>query len=357
MSTVDWGLARQVAQMIHGAPTDADREPLPGDPAGTAVAAIRPITEYTGLVPQASIPPAESVDRAVWTQANIEMMGSVLDPLASRIGDGLGPFGGVAKVIGGSVIGAEAGALAGWLASRVLGQYDIRLLDPPPGAAIVAPRLLLVAPNLRKSAVELDVDLERLVRWVTVHEVTHAVQFTGVPWLREHLAGMLRELLAVMELKSESTGLSIPSRDELRAMIEAVRKGELTALAGASGGDIAGFKEKLDRIQATMALIEGHAEHVMDAVGEQILGDLTDLRSALDRRRSNRPAVLAFIEKILGLELKMRQYVIGRKFCDAVIEKRDVATLHRAFSAPEMLPTLAELSDADAWLARIEAAA
>jgi coenzyme F420 biosynthesis associated uncharacterized protein len=341
-SMIDWGLAAQAAVWTGGDAGDASE--LPGDVPATCAAAELRIAAYTGLHPRVPIPDAETIDRAAWVEANLSSMAEILDPVAARLGDGLGPLAGAARRVGGSVLGLEAGALTGFLGRRVLGQYDLRLLAEDP-----SPRLLIVAPNVREAANHLDVDLARLTQWVCVHEVTHAVQFGAVDWLRPYLGGLLRELLDA-EIKVDT--LRMPSLDDLKSVVGAVREGSFVEL-------IAGpqRRDKLDRLQAAMALIEGHAELVMDAVGEQLIGDLSDLRAALDRRRSReRPMFVVWLERLLGLELKLRQYELGRSFCDGVIERSDVETLHRAFAAPENLPTLAELEDPGAWLARVQPA-
>ena len=85
---------------------------------------------------------------------------------------------------------------------------------------------------------------------------------------------------------------------------------------GAIGGDAQ--RELLGRVQSVMGVIEGHAEHVMDVVGAQALPSLAELRSALDRRRRERPPLLALLERLIGLDAKMRQYEDGKRFCDAV---------------------------------------
>jgi putative hydrolase len=107
------------------------------------------------------------------------------------------------------------------------------------------------------------------------------------------------------------------------------------------------------QIQATMSLIEGHAEHVMDAVGKQVLGrKLAPLRKALDERRTTRSPTWRLLERLLGLELKLRQYEEGRRFCDAVVTEGGMAALNRAWSAPELLPSPEELQDPGAWMDR-----
>jgi coenzyme F420 biosynthesis associated uncharacterized protein len=237
----------------------------------------------------------------------------------------------------------EIGGLVGLMGRRVLGQYELALLD------VQAPvRLLLVEPNLRDAARELDVDLGELLTWVVVHEVTHAVQFTAVDWLQEHLGGLLRELLGSLDVSVDPAALlRMPKRDDLTGLWDRLRDGGLvTAVAGPERRAV------LDRVQAAMALVEGHAEHVMDAAGRPLLRDLPALRKALDRRRRERPPVMRVLERLLGLDLKLRQYEVGRRFCDAVVLRAGVAGLNRAWHAPELLPTLGELEDPNAWIAR-----
>ncbi len=236
----------------------------------------------------------------------------------------------------GAVLGAEIGGLTGLLSQRVLGQYELVLLD-----ADAPERLLMVAPNLREAAERLDVDEADLVTWVTVHEMTHAVQFTAVPWLREHLASHLRQLLESVDVKFDAKALmQMPSLERLK------EGGLVTLVAGPERMAI------IDSVQATMAVIEGHAEHVMDAVGREVLPSLDDLRAALNRRRREKSPALVLFEKLLGLELKMKQYELGRSFCDAVVDAGGIEALNRVWSGPGSLPTLGEIEQPDLWLDR-----
>ena len=244
------------------------------------------------------------------------------------------------------LLAGEIGGIVGFMGRHVLGQYELALLDPTQGA-----RLLLVTPNLHEAASGMEVELEELLPWVVFHEVTHAVQFNGVPWLREHLAGMLRELLVVGpgQRRPERRSSSCRSVDDLRGMWDQIRDGGLvTAVAGPER------KALIDRLQATMALIEGHAEHVMDAAGAPVLPNVAKLRAAMDRRRKDRPPLFKLLERLLGLDMKMRQYEHGKRFCDAVVARGGIDALNRAWSAPDKLPTLAELDDPAGWIRRTE---
>jgi coenzyme F420 biosynthesis associated uncharacterized protein len=338
---VDWRVARMISGGIAG---NGTMPLLPGDLIGLCDDAERRVSDYAQLKPLAPLPPPEAIDRKAWTEANIGGMRGVLDPLAEKIGAGAGPLAGALRSAGGLVIGAEVGGLLGLLSQRVLGQYEVPPTDPERPA-----RLLFVAPNLLEAANRLDVDAEQMLRWVVLHEVTHAVQFSSVGWLRAHVASMVEELAEALQVKLDTGGLlKLSDTTELRALADRVR--EEGVLGVALGPE---RRATVDRIQSVMALIEGHAEHVMDAAGEGVLENVEELRSALEKRRKERPPWWKFIERMLGLEMKMRQYEVGKRFCDAVVEQEGIARLNIAWSAPELLPTWAELEAPETWLARV----
>jgi len=337
---VDWRVARRIATSIAG---DETPPTLAGDLVELCEDAERRVAAYAQLTPITPLPLPEAVTRAGWADANLGGMRGVLDPLADKLG-GTGPLAGAMRNAGGLVVGIEVGALVGMLAQRVLGQYEVPPTDPERPA-----RLLFVAPNLTDAARRLQVDEAQLVRWVVLHEVTHAVQFSSVPWLRAHVAGLVEELAGALDVKADWRSLlSGGDLSDLRATVERVRE---QGLVGAVLGDER--SGLLDRIQGTMALIEGHAEHVMDAAGAEVLPDLDALRAALERRRRERPPVLKVLERLLGLEMKLRQYETGKRFCDAVVDRAGVAGLNRAWADAGTLPTWAEMEDPEAWLARV----
>jgi coenzyme F420 biosynthesis associated uncharacterized protein len=338
---IDWSTAERVATFVAGTPAGA---PIRLKELGPlAIDSEARVVTYTGLVPERALPAPEAVGRREWITANLDSMRPLLDPLSARVGEGLGSLAAPARLATGLLLAAQIGALTGYLAQRVLGQYELRLLDPGNDA-----RLLFVAPNLAEAAVRLEADREELVSWVAFHEVTHAVQFAAVPWLRDHLGAMLRELIESLELRFDrSRALRLPAADDLRALVAALRGGDLISL-------VIGRERRalVDRLQATMAVVEGYAEHVMDVVGADVLPSLEQLRAALERRREARSTPLRLLERLLGLELKMRQYRDGKRFCDAVVDEAGIAALNRVWTSPQALPTLAELSEPSIWLER-----
>jgi uncharacterized protein (DUF2342 family) len=337
----------------------------------------RRVSAYSGLELPAELPALEAVDRPGWIAANLKSMRPLLETLTERIETpSAGPLSGPLRSASGFLLGAQVGALTGMLSQRVLGQYDLALLDER-----VPPRLLLLAPNLALTARNLGVDRDELVLWVTIHEITHAVQFSGAPWLRDHLGGLLRELIDGLQVTITGRGAEEPADDmsagngggaagngahgpredaaaggrwpklpdpaELRELVERARRGELLRLT--LGED---RWQLVERIQAVMSLIEGHAEHTMDAIGAEVLPSLPRLRAALNHRREVRSLPWRVLERLLGLELKLRQYEVGRRFCDAVVNDGGPEALARVWTGPEALPSSAELQAPEQWLAR-----
>jgi coenzyme F420 biosynthesis associated uncharacterized protein len=342
---IDWPLAQRLAGLVAGG---ADTHPLRTDLQELATDSEHRVAAYTGLTPATPIPPAEPVQRQEWIRANVASMRTLLDPALERVGTGSGMARPAVRLAAGVAMTAEVGVLLGFLAQRVLGQYELVLLDSTPAER--PPRLLFVEPNLARAVRTFGADEREFLHWVALHEVTHAVQFGGVPWLQGHMAGMVRELLDSAQLRIDARrALRLPRTDDVRRLVSAVRTGDVVSLVASPHE-----RATLDRMQATMAVVEGHAEHVMDAVGGPLLPSLPKLRAALDARRRSQSAPARVLQRLLGMEMKMRQYRQGKQFVDAVVREGGVEALNRVWRSPAALPTLAELTDPVAWLRRTD---
>ena len=343
---VDWSLARQIARFAAGSQPQPD---LSFDFDESVADAERHLAAYTSLALTAPVPPPERVDRAEWADINLGGLSDLLGPVTGRLGnrlDGAGPLAGPLRATLGATIAAEAGLVMGYMSQRVLGQYELSLLQPEQ-----PPRLLFVTPNLARAVADLKIDRDSFLGWVVLHELTHVFQFSGVAWLRGHLGGLLEEYLATVDVRVERGAAGgLPSIPNLQRLVELFREGGLIALVQTREQ-----RRILDGVQATMAVIEGYSEHVMDAVGERVLPHYAGLREAMERRRRSRSAPERILQRLLGLDMKMRQYELGKRFCDAVVEQRGIKSLNRVWSSPEALPTMAELNDPAAWIERVDA--
>jgi coenzyme F420 biosynthesis associated uncharacterized protein len=347
---VDWRLAERVAVTVAGGDGDGS-----GDPAGLLRAdrlrercteSLALVQAYSQLEPGGPIPPGEAVDRATWARGvlwTLRGFAEELEGLGSIEASLPGPLGRVARALLGAGTATELGLAAGYAARRVLGQYDIALVGPHR-----PPRLLLVAPNMAHAASELEVDLERFARWVTLHETTHAVQFSTAPWLRDHLGGLIRGLLRGAAEHISLGDLARRVARDPRGAVSSFLRGDMAkALVGPDQAPA------LDRIQATMTVIEGHAEHVMDGAAPGFVDDVEDLRRKLRARRARRGPLEVMAGRLLGMDLKLRQYELGKGFCDAVAREVGIEGLNRVWTGPESLPTLEELREPLTWLDRI----
>jgi coenzyme F420 biosynthesis associated uncharacterized protein len=347
---VDWRLAERVAVTVAGGDGDGS-----GDPAGLLRAerlqercseSLALVRAYARLDPTGPIPHGEAVDRAGWSRGvlgTLRGFAEELEGLTSMDVSLPGPLGRVARALLAAGTGTEVGLAAGYAARRVLGQYDVALVG-----AERPPRLLFVAPNIVHAASELGVDLERFARWVTLHDTTHAVQFASAPWLRDHMGNLIRGLL---KGAAEHAGLGElarrVARDPRGAVASFLRGDMAKALVGPDQAPA------LDRIQATMTVVEGHAEHVMDRAAPGFVDDVEGLRHKLQARRTRRGPLEVILGRLLGMDLKLRQYELGKGFCDAVVAEAGVDGLNRVWAVPASLPSLEELREPLGWLDRI----
>lgn len=340
---IDWNVAVRLGTRLAG-----DGPEVTAHEARAAVAELRAgaerstglVREFTGLDAPDGTAPVLVVDRAGWVQANAEGFEVATRPLVGKLAEA-NPPSGFSRAIGSKVTGVEVGGLLGFLASKVLGQFD------PFGQPATAPhgRLLLVAPNIVHVERELDVDPADFRLWVCLHEETHRVQFTAVPWMREHLHAMIQQISDTVEPSSFLDG----GVQRLREAIEAGRN-------GASIVDMFSTPEQrevLDRVTGMMSLLEGHADVVMDDVGPSVIPSVADIRQKFTKRRQGVGTLDRILRRLIGLEAKMAQYRDGAGFVRAVVDKVGMEEFNAVWAGPENLPGKAELSDPDGWIARV----
>ena len=226
--------------------------------------------------------------------------------------------------------------MLGFLGGKVLGQFDP--FHAPDG------RLLLVAPNIVHVERELGVDPTDFRLWVCLHEETHRVQFTAVPWMREHLYS---------EIETLSSTVTPSGIDEL---VKRISNGMKDGLGKASIVDLMSTpeqKEILDRVTGMMSLLEGHADVVMDGVGPSVIPSVEKIRERFTERRKGVGTLDRLLRRLLGLDAKMAQYRDGAHFVRSVVDKVGMTEFNAVWASAEHLPSKAELSDPDAWVTRV----
>jgi len=342
---IDWGLAAKVARRFAG------REPLASsylsgslrdDFASVTEQAEHLVAEHTGLRAP-GVAHAEVVDRAAWVDANITSMQRLLAPLTARIGARM--TNSRVAPLGRRVAGTETGVLLGYLAQRVLGQYDLLVLDDDAADAVYYVGGNVLALEKRYAFRPRDFRL-----WIAIHEVTHRAQFTAVPWMKSYYLGLVERALSSIDPDPKRLVHALSrAADELRAGRNPLDDGGLVALLASDEQ-----RGALAEVQALMSLLEGHGNSVMNQLGEEHVAGQARMARVLQARRQS-GGVGAVVQKLVGLESKMRQYEVGETFIAEVERVAGPRGIDAAWRGPEFLPTVAELAQPRDWLARVDA--
>ncbi|GAA1992833.1 zinc-dependent metalloprotease [Terrabacter lapilli] len=342
-ASVDYEFAKRTGRAIvnPGPQVSSDEAAsIVADLREAAASAVAPVAETSDLRAPADAPAPLVVDRPGWISANVDSFRSMLDPVVDKLNAARkSPTNATAALVGGKVTGAEMGALLAFLSSKVLGQYDLA----PNGT----PRLLLVAPNIVATERRLEVDPTDFRRWVAMHEETHRVQFTAVPWLREHMVSRTQAL--AVDLAPTPEDLSRRFEQLTRNLPGVLSSGEGVAQLFATPEQ----KAQIAELTAVMSLLEGHADVVMDDVGPRVIPTVGEIRRKFDQRRNSAVGVDRLLRKLLGLEAKMRQYRDGAVFVRAVTDRVGRDGFNAVWSSPETLPQAAEILDPQAWVRRV----
>jgi len=314
-----------------------------------SVQAQRHVQEFTRLDGGRPAGPASVVDRPGWIKANVDGFKVVFDPLVTKMAERKteGPGGSLVSAVGSRVTGVQVGALLAYLCGRVLGQYEL-FLPPDPSGDAPAGRLTLVAPNVVMAERDMNVDPHDFRLWVCLHEETHRVQFTAVPWLRAHVQEQVTDFLLASDL-------GVPEildrfKQTADAVADAVRGGEGNLIEAIQSP---AQREILDRLTAVMTLVEGHGDVVMDGVGPEVVPSVATIRSRFQKRREGSGRLDQMIRRVLGLDLKMRQYQEGAAFVRTVIDQVGMDAFNKVWTSPNTLPTRDEIADPQLWITRV----
>ncbi len=333
----DWSTALDIGKRVAGpgprvAP--ADRARLREDLAGHVAQAESLVTSFTGLEVSGFRSRAWVMGRGDWIRQNVNGLQRLLEPLAVRILDRRPER----PVLARKTLGAQAGAVIGYVSRRVLGQFDVFL--PPDDEGLI----YFVGPNIVEVERRFGLTPADFRLWVAIHEVTHRVQFSAADWLRGYLGGLVDEYLGSISLDSHQL------IDQVKRAVEDLRSGEgpggiLTLLTPEQ-------REVFQRTQSMMALLEGHASFVMNEVAKDHVHDLARMRRALQSRRHPQ-GLEKTVQRAIGFDQKVLQYENGERFVREVVALAGMAAFNRVWESPGNLPTKDEVGDPGRWVARV----
>ena len=347
---IDWEMARRVAVRTAGCePYTAARwrGGLAEEFAECTGRAEELVAEFTGLRSMSGPARGRVTDRVGWIDANLASFQRLLRPLTNKLGSGSD---GVLAPVTRRVAGAELGVMLGWMSTRVLGQYDLLVIEDekPEDQDIV----YYVAPNVVSLESRYAFDAGQFRLWLALHEVTHRAQFTGVDWMRPHFIGLVESVLDSVEPD--------PKRivEAVRRLVEARRRGEDPL---AAGGVMALFAsesqiETLEQLAGLMSLLEGHGDVIMDRAGEGLVPSAPRFGRVMRNRRQSVRGFAKIFQRLVGLDAKIKQYAEGEHFIEAVETAGGAALLDRVWEGPENVPGIAEIRNPHDWVSRMGAA-
>lgn len=338
--SVDWRLAaRTGAGLVPSGPRTSrySAEQVVRELAEASLRAEGPVREVTGLLDDRPVPAARIVDRPGWIRAAADSMAQLTDGPDAE---------GTASRWAGKPAGVQAGAMLALLSTAILGQYD-----PFTGEDGT---LLLVAPNIMAVERALGVSPSDFRLWVCLHEVTHRVQFSSAPWLADYMRRNV-EILgeAADEPPSELVGRLLAEVRRRRAggSEDPANQGIIGLLRATQAPE---QRAALDRLLVLGTLLEGHADHVMDAVGPAVVPTVEQIRSAFDKRRKRSVnPVQRLLRALLGVDAKLAQYVRGKKFVDEVVGTVGMTRFNTVWTDENTLPLPDEIDDPGRWVARV----
>jgi len=337
-TAVDWRFAATVGVRLArpGPPsTDYTRRQAIDELTSAAAKAEPPVRDVTGLVTNGVVPAARIVDRPEWVRAAAESMRVMTNGTEEPRG-----------FLTGRITGAQTGAVLAFVASGILGQYD-------PFAGAKEGCLLLVYPNVIAVERQLQVEPSDFRLWVCLHEVTHRVQFTANPWLSEYMSQALGLLTRDA---GEDIGQVV---NRLADFVRNRSAGEPDANSSGILGLVRAVqsepqRQALDQLLVLGTLLEGHADHVMDAVGPVVVPSVATIRRRFDERRHRKqPPLQRLLRALLGLDAKLSQYTRGKAFVDHVVGKVGMERFNTIWSGPDTLPLPAEIEDPQRWIDRV----
>ncbi|MGB9634297.1 MAG: zinc-dependent metalloprotease [Chloroflexaceae bacterium] len=306
------------------------------------------IAEYLGVQLPQPISRVYVHDRREWLEANFasfEQLFRPIEEIYEQNGGGRGVSGVLFGELNGRFLGAQLGLLLGYLARRVLGQYDLSLLSPDPAARGA---LYFVEPNIARVQQQLGLNDEDFRLWIALHEATHVFEFEAYPWVRQHFRDLLQQYFDQLNLQLERFDSGLPQ------LLVRIAQGLTSGQHWIETMLTPEQRRIFAQLQALMSLVEGYGNHVMNVVGRQLLPSFEQIEQRVAQRQANKTVLEVLINRITGMDLKLIQYQQGEAFVNAVTQTRGVAFAARVWERPENLPTLEEIRNPGAWIRRMD---
>lgn len=361
---VQWDLARQLAvQLATGGLPESNVDPRERVRVEdlSRVAELQ-VSAHTGLEPTRAGRPVRVnvVTKTKWARATLDAYKPLMERLAARLQTALpdddmtGPeaqmLGGLFQLLNPMMTAMSAGSIAGHLASRALGSYDL----PIPRES---DQIDVVASNLTAFAEEWSVPVDDVVLWVCLHDLTvHAV--LSLPHVRQRWMGLIESYIDgfrhdPMALGERLSGLNMGSGNpmEIAQSMQDVL-GDPEALLGAFRSPQQ--DDVVPHLEAMLAALVGYVDHTVNTIGSRLIGSHDALSESFTRRRVTAGSADRFVDRLVGIDLRADLVERGHAFVLGVVERAGDEGIRQLWESDRTIPTPAEVDAPGLWLARLE---
>ena len=352
---IDWERARTTAlNMNRGHALTATERDYLNRYYGELVNRCVPIVaDYTGSTLPTQTERTFAFDRVDWINANLEGFQRMFAPIEQL--DNIQSSNSVAARLWGgvnqTVLSYEIGLLLGYLARRVLGQYDLAILGREP---VSTGKLYYVEPNIRSIEHSLGLPKDDFRMWLALHETTHAFEFEAYPWVRTYFNDLLGRYMEFMKEDAEQLKQGMRGLKVFAARARHRRPGQSSWMEALMSP---AQRELFLKMQALMCVVEGYSNHVMNAVGRDLLQNYELISRRFEERQRQRTPAEQLFARLTGLDVKMEQYRAGERFIDEVGRLGGADAMRRVWESPDTLPTMDEIREPSRWVQRVQSAA
>ncbi|WGL51437.1 zinc-dependent metalloprotease [Nocardioides sp. BP30] len=264
---------------------------------------------------------------------------SLSGALPAEVAAMAGPMAGFLGKAVGALLASQVGSGLGALANEVLSVSDVGVPLAAPGRAALLPT------NIAPFAEGLGVSEDDVLLYLALREAAHQRLFAGVPWLREHLIGAVRDYAAGVEVnlqaiqervEEQMRGVDVNNPESLQQLLE----GGMFELPQSPKQ-----KAALERLEIALALVEGWVDEVVALATTDRMPAAGRLQEAVRRRRAAGGPAEQVFANLVGLELRPRRLRDAATLWGSLRTRQGVEARDGVWMSPALLPTSADLDD------------
>jgi putative hydrolase len=357
---ISWDAARQMAMSVAaGGISEPNVDPIERM-AFESVARVAElqVTDVTGL--DLGLVRVSPVTATTWAMRSLDAYKPLFEKLGAALAGTTRPqsgdeasdpqaamLSGLLSMLAPMTLGMSAGSMVGHLARRSFGQYHLPIPRPADGEVLVLPR------NVTAFADDWSLPLDDLRLWVCVHELTHH-GVLSVPHVRGEVETLVTQFVSSFRPSPDALTERLESLDPTDTSLASIQRlfSDPEMLLGVMRSD--DQQAMSARLDAVVSMIVGYVDHVLDIVGQRLIGSYGSLSEAVRRHRVEADQADVFVARLLGLSIGQDQVERGRAFVSGVVERGGDVALSRLWISQRELPTPAEIDAPGLWLARID---